>query len=204
MGFREQLAALKEIDIADLELSEVATWPLAARRTVLVLFAALTLLLGYSVLLSPALDALGRAAQEEQRLRDELRTQAPYAAAVPALQDQQALLVERFEALLGQLPTETEVPALLDDISRVGMESGLKFRAIALQPEQLDAYYYTLPIAIEVEGAYHDLGRFMSGLAALSRIVTLHDFSLIPKDEDERLLLKLEARTYRYRGEGTP
>jgi type IV pilus assembly protein PilO len=204
MGFREQLAALKEIDIADLELSEVATWPLAARRTVLVLVAALTLLLGYSMLLSPAFDALGRAAQEEQRLRDELRTQAPYAAAVPALQDQQALLVERFEALLGQLPTETEVPALLDDISRVGMESGLKFRAIALQPEQLDAYYYTLPIAIEVEGAYHDLGRFMSGLAALSRIVTLHDFSLIPKDEDERLLLKLEARTYRYRGEGTP
>jgi type IV pilus assembly protein PilO len=204
MGFREQLAALKEIDIADLELSEVATWPLAARRSVLVLVAALTLLLGYSVLLSPALDALGRAAQEEQRLRDELRTQAPYAAAVPALQDQQALLVERFEALLGQLPTETEVPALLDDISRVGMESGLKFRAIALQPEQLDAYYYTLPIAIEVEGAYHDLGRFMSGLAALSRIVTLHAFSLIPKDEDERLLLKLEARTYRYRGEGTP
>lgn len=204
MGFREQLAALNEIDIADLELSEVATWPLAARRTVLVLVAGLTLLLGYSVLLSPALDALGRAAQEEQRLRDELRTQAPYAAAVPALQDQQALIVERFEALLGQLPTETEVPALLDDISRVGMESGLKFRAIALQPEQLDAYYYTLPIAIEVEGAYHDLGRFMSGLAALSRIVTLHDFSLIPKDEDERLLLKLEARTYRYRGEGTP
>jgi type IV pilus assembly protein PilO len=204
MGFREQLAALKEIDIADLELSEVATWPLAARRSVLVLVAALTLLLGYSMLLSPAFDALGRAAQEEQRLRDELRTQAPYAAAVPALQDQQALLVERFEALLGQLPTETEVPALLDDISRVGMESGLKFRAIALQPEQLDAYYYTLPIAIEVEGAYHDLGRFMSGLAALSRIVTLHAFSLIPKDEDERLLLKLEARTYRYRGEGTP
>ena len=128
MGFREQLAALKEIDIADLELSEVATWPLAARRTVLVLVAALTFLLGYSMLLSPAFDALGRAAQEEQRLRDELRTQAPYSAVLlsPALQDQQALLVERFEALLGQLPTETEVPALLDDISRVGMESGLK------------------------------------------------------------------------------
>lgn len=204
MGFREQLAALNEIDIADLDVSEVAAWPLAARRAVLGVVAALTLLLGYSLVLRPAFDALDRATGEEQRLRDELQTQAPFAAAVPALQAQQALIVERFEALLGQLPTETEVPALLDDISRVGMESGLKFRAIALQPEQLEPYYATLPIAIEVEGDYHDLGRFMSGLAGLSRIVTLHDFSLTPKDGDGPLLLKLEARTYRYRGEGAP
>jgi Tfp pilus assembly protein PilO len=185
MGLRERLAALNEIDLADLDVAEVAAWPLAARRAALTLVAGLTLLLGYGFVLTPAFDALDRAVREEQRLREAIRSQAPFAAAVPALQAQQALIVQRFEALLGQLPTESEVPALLDDISRVGMDSGLKFRAIALQPEALEPYYYALPIAIEVEGAYHDLGRFMSGLARLSRIVTLHDFSLTPKDGEE-------------------
>ena len=204
MGIRDQLQALNEIDVAELDLSEVGLWPAPARWALGGLVLALTLFAGYVLFLAPAHDALAQAQQKEVQLREAIETQAPYAAAVPQLRAQQSEIAERFDRLLRQLPSETEVPALLEDISRVGMESGLRFRAIDLKPAREEPYYDVLPLEIRIEGGYHDLARFLSGISGLSRIVTLHDFSLRPVGASERLLLQLEARTYRYRGEVTP
>ena len=204
MGIRDQLQALNEIDVAELDLSEVGLWPAPARWALGGLVLASTLFAGYVLFLAPAQDVLAQALQKEIQLREAIETQAPYAAAVPQLRAQQREIAKRFDRLLRQLPSETEVPALLEDISRVGMESGLRFRAIDLRPAREEAYYDVLPLEIRIEGGYHDLARFLSGISGLSRIVTLHDFSLRPVGSSERLLLQLEARTYRYRGEVTP
>ena len=204
MGLREQLQGLNEIDVAELDLSEVGLWPASARWALGGLVLALTLFAGYVLFLAPVREALAQVEREEVRLREAIETQAPYAAAVPQLRAQQEAIAERFERLLRQLPSETEVPALLEDISRVGTESGLRFRAIDLKAAQQESYYDILPLELRLEGGYHDLARFLSGISGLSRIVTLHDFSLRPEGSGDLLLLQLEARTYRYRGEAEP
>jgi type IV pilus assembly protein PilO len=204
MGLREQLQALNEIDVAELDLSELGLWPAPARWALGGLVLALTLFAGYVLLLAPAQDVLAQAQRQEVQLREAIETQAPYAAAVPQLRAQQREIAERFDRLLRQLPSETEVPALLEDISRAGTDSGLRFRAIDLKPAREEAYYDVLPLEIRIEGGYHDLARFISGISGLSRIVTLHDFSLRPGGSNDVLQLQLEARTYRYRGEVEP
>jgi type IV pilus assembly protein PilO len=204
MGLREQLQALNEIDVAELDLSELGLWPAPARWALGVFLFALTLFAGYVLFLAPARESLAQLERKALELREAIETQAPYAAAVPQLRAQQVDIAERFNRLLRQLPSETEVPALLEDISRAGTDSGLRFRAIDLKPARQEPYYDVLPLEIRLEGGYHDLARFISGISGLSRIVTLHDFCLRPGGSNDVLQLQLEARTYRYRGEAEP
>ena len=150
MGIRDQLQALNEIDVAELDLSEVGRWPTPARWALGGLVLALTLFAGYVLFLAPAQEVLAQAQREEVQLREAIETQAPYAAAVPQLRAQQGEIVERLDRLLRQLPSETEVPALLEDISRVGAESGLRFRAIDLKPAREEPYYDVLPLEIRL------------------------------------------------------
>jgi len=117
--------------------------------------------------------------------------------------EQQVLELDgTFGALLKQLPKDAEVPGLLEDISAVAFASGLSINAISLQPEKALDFYIELPISIDVIGDYHGFGAFVSGVAALPRIVTLHDYS-IKQAEDARLNLTIMARTYRYQIEGS-
>ena len=111
-------------------------------------------------------------------------------------------LESRLEALIGQLPSDTEVPGLLEDVTETGLNSGLQIQSIALQSEVAHDYYVELPILIEATGGYHDFAGFVSGVAGLSRIVTLHDFT-IDTDPDGQTLLSLSiiAKTYRYKAE---
>ena len=106
--------------------------------------------------------------------------------------------------LLRQLPSDTEVPGLLEDITRTGLESGLEFEEIKLQPEVVQQFYIELPIQISVVGTYHDLATFVSAVASLPRIVTLHDFDIQAADADSvsKLSMKVLAKTYRYNDEG--
>ncbi len=103
----------------------------------------------------------------------------------------------RFAELLKQLPTDKEVPGLLEDITEIGRSAGLEFDLIALQPEKRGQFYVELPIRILVRGNYHQMGEFVSGVAAIKRIVTLHDFSLKPGG-DNGLTMEISAKTYRY------
>ena len=103
----------------------------------------------------------------------------------------------RFSELLRQLPTAKEVPGLLDDISGIGENSGLNINSIALQAERKAQFYVELPINIQVSGTYHQMGEFVSGVSAIKRIVTLHDYSIRPAGGN-MLNMTISAKTYRY------
>lgn len=110
-----------------------------------------------------------------------------------------------FGALLRQLPSDTEVPGLLEDITRTGLGSGLEFEEIKLQPEVAQQFYIELPINIKVIGGYHDLATFVSGVSSLPRIVTLHDFEILPEKGEaatSKLRMSIVAKTYRYNDKG--
>ena len=103
-----------------------------------------------------------------------------------------------FGALLKQLPSDTEVPGLLEDITRTAIDNELVIESIDLQPERRTEFYVELPIDIVVEGDYHKIGAFVSGVANLSRIVTLHDFEVRPESSVNHLKMNILAKTYRY------
>ena len=107
---------------------------------------------------------------------------------------------ETFGALLRQLPSVTEVPGLLEDITNMALGSGLALQEVKLQPEQQRDFYSELPINIRVSGSYHELASFVSSVASLPRIVTLHDLTIKPIGGDgDQLDMQVVARTYRYR-----
>ena len=108
----------------------------------------------------------------------------------------------QFGALVSQLPSDTEVPGLLEDITNKGLLNGLEIQTIDLLPEMAKEFYIELPISIVAKGSYHDLGAFISGMAGLPRIVTLHDFSITGSASGSGpLSLSLIAKTYRYKDE---
>jgi type IV pilus assembly protein PilO len=109
---------------------------------------------------------------------------------------------DNFGALVSQLPSDTEVPGLLEDISAKGELNGLSSESIDLLDEVREEFYVELPIAIAATGSYHDLGAFISGMAGLPRIVTLHDFDIkMSGDDSSNLSMSIMAKTYRYRDE---
>ena len=139
---------------------------------------------------------LQREIKKETELRQTYKTKAFEVANLAALKKQMADVEERFAAILKQLPTEKEVPGLLEDITNLGTSVGLDIGSIALAQERKEKFYIELPINIVVQGAYHQFGQFVSGVAALSRIVTLHDYTIKPSGES--LNMTISAKTYRY------
>ncbi|EEF24546.1 conserved hypothetical protein, partial [Ricinus communis] len=150
------------------------------------------------------------AESHEADLKREFEDKAYKAANLEALRKQLAEMQASFGALVSQLPSDTEVPGLLEDITNKGVESGLEIKSIKLEPEQTKEFYVELPISIEVTGSYHDFGTFVSGIAGLPRIVTLQNFKIAPanktpggKDADAGpgvLSMSISAKTYRYKG----
>ena len=136
-------------------------------------------------------------------LRSEFEKKAFQAANLEAYRKQMVEMEESFGALVSQLPSDTEVPGLLEDITNKGMVNGLEFDSIELQPEVTREFYVELPIQIVAKGSYHDLGAFVSGMAGLPRIVTLHNFVIRQiNPEGGVLALNITAKTYRYKDEG--
>ncbi|MEH8021743.1 MULTISPECIES: type 4a pilus biogenesis protein PilO [Rheinheimera] len=189
---------LSEIDINDLDLENMGSWPAAAKVIFAALLAIAVIVLSYFLLVDSKIDELSTATNKETELRQVYRTK--YAAAVNLdLYKQQMVEMEQtFSFLLKQLPTTHETPGLLDDITYVGTTSGLTFIRINWEPEIEKEFYTELPIKIEVVGDYHQFGNFVSEVAKLPRIVSLHDFS-ITTEKDERLRFNVVAKTYRYK-----
>ena len=202
MNFAEQLKALNEFDLSDLDMENIGSWPLALKVIVLALLYAAILVAGFFFHVDDLNKRLGAVEQEEQALRQDFEKKAFEAANLEAYKAQLVEMEQRFGALVAQLPSETEVPSLLEDITDKGELNGLSIKRIDLLSEQAQTFYIELPIAIEAVGSYHDLGAFISGMAGLPRIVTLHDFE-ITLDADVAPMLKMSilAKTYRYREE---
>ena len=201
MSFKDSLNELQEIDFADLDIQQIGVWPGSLKTILLVLVLILILALGYFFKIKEMSQQHSVAAKKELKLLEQYESKAFQAANLDAYRQQMIELDETFGALLKQLPKDTEVPGLLEDITEVAYGSGLSMKSISLQPERASEFYIELPIKIDVTGDYHDFGSFVSGVAALPRIVTLHDYS-ITQTNGALLNLVIEAKTYHYKAEG--
>lgn len=200
MKLPDQLQALNEFDLADLDMENIGSWPLVLKGIVLTLLFILLLVAGFYLHVDDLNIQLAVIEQEELTLRRDFETKAFEAANLEAYKAQLVEMERRFGALVAQLPSETEVPGLLDDITEKGELNGLSIQRIDLLDEQAQTFYVELPIAIEATGSYHDLGAFISGMAGLPRIVTLHDFEIAVDSEAMPMLqMSILAKTYRYR-----
>lgn len=195
----ELVRELKNFDWNDLgDPESIGVWPTAVKVVlVLVLFSG-CIGGGYWFLIKNRQAELARVIGAEAGLRTDLESKAVLAANLEAYRAQMVEMNESFGALLSQLPGQTEVPGLLDDITFTGLGSGLQLDAIQLQSEVAQEFYIELPIDVRVTGGYHDFGAFVSGVASLSRIVTLHDFTINAAGNRDELTMQILARTYRY------
>ena len=189
----------------DLELENIGQWPAAAKLLLALFLAVVIAFLGYIGLISDQMKMLERAFSQEVKLKKSYQTKYHVAANLDLFRAQMVEAEDTFANQLRSLPNSHEIPGLLDDITFVGTTSGLDFIKLEWQPEISKEIYIELPIDIEVIGPYHSFGQFVSKIAGLPRIVTLHDFKIsIPQDDDiDTLNLKLQAKTYRYQEEGT-
>jgi type IV pilus assembly protein PilO len=187
----------------NLELDNVANWPPAAKLMLSVFFAVVVLALGYVVMIKDKLNQLENAVNEEQTLKQQYQTKYHIAANLDLFKKQMVEAESMFANQLKSLPESHETPGLLDDITFVGTTSGLDFEHIEWQPEIAKQIYIELPIDMQVIGTYHDFGNFVSKIAGLPRIVTVHDFTIeASKKDSSKLSLSLQAKTYRYREVG--
>lgn len=200
MSFADQIRALNEIDITDLDFENIGSWPMPLKVLVLALLFGLILVASFYFHIEDLQKKLAVVEREEQTLRQDFEKKAFEAANLEAYKAQLVEMEQRFGALVAQLPSKTEVPGLLEDITDKGELNGVSIDRIDLLDEQAQTFYIELPIAIEAQGSYHDLGAFISGMAGLPRIVTLHDFQITAKEVKAPMLkMSILAKTYRYR-----
>ena len=200
MSLADSLKSLNEFDINDLDVNNAGIWPAPIKAIVVLIVFALIGGGGYWFFVKDQYVQLERVEKTEQELRKKYEEKAYQVANLEVFKAQMAEMEETFGALVRQLPSETEVPGLLEDITNTALGNGLALQEVALQPEQRRDFYSELPINIRVSGSYHELASFVSSVASLPRIVTLHDLTIKPTGGDgERLDMQVVARTYRYR-----
>ncbi len=186
----------------NLELENIGQWPPAAKLVLTIFLAIMVMFLGYTALVSSKIDQLKRVKAEEVTLKGSYKSKYHVAANLELFRAQMVEAEEVFAIQLRSLPNSHETPGLLDDITFIGTTSGLEFVKLEWQPEISKEIYIELPIDIEVNGSYHSFGNFVSEIAGLPRIVTLHDFKIdIVQASKDVLNLKLKAKTYRYQGQ---
>jgi len=185
------------MNINELDLADVARWPAAARAVVILFLMGGVIFLGYWFHTKDQLVDLESAENKEEGLKIIFETKARQAANLEAYEKQLEEMRESFGAMLRQLPNQTEVADLLVDVSQTGLASGLEFELFQPRAEAPREFYAELPISIRVIGGYHEFGDFISGVAALPRIVTIHDVN-ISRTGNGKLGMNLTAKTYRY------
>lgn len=193
------LQDLQNFNINDVDFNNMGSWPLPVKLIVLAVVFAGTLLGGYKYLVEERITMLDRVTAEEQELRGEFSRKQARAANLEAYKAQLEEMRRSFGAMLRQLPGETEVPNLLIDISQAGLAAGLDQERFVPQPESAKEFYAELPIQIRLKGSFHQFGEFASSVAALPRIVTLHNISITKSGESpSNLTMDVVAKTYRY------
>jgi len=195
---------LKEFwdQLRNLDPNDPGRWPFGIRIGTAILLFVIAASFGYYYFVwKSQRPLLLEARAKETELWSTLETKARKAANLQAYKDQLAEMEKSFGAMLRQLPNKTEVPNLLVDISQAGLAAGLEEKLFEPEGEMRKDFYAELPISIRLAGAYHEMGAFASAVAALPRIVTLHDIEITPDGKDSTsgdLTLNVTAKTYRY------
>ncbi|MES9941624.1 MAG: type 4a pilus biogenesis protein PilO [Candidatus Thiodiazotropha sp. 6PLUC2] len=188
-------------DLNELDLNNIGIWPTPVKAVAVVLVAVIVIAAGYYLIIEDQLNGLEAVQSKEQVLRKEFETKQAKASNLDAYRQQLEEMKQSFGTMLRQLPDKTEVAELLVDVSQTGLASGLEFELFKPLAEVPREFYAELPIQIVVNGKYHEFGNFISGLAALPRIVTIHDIKIKrgnAKSSNTELVLQATAKTYRY------
>lgn len=203
---------MMHFNVSELTLDNIGKWPAPVKIAVAALAALFVFTVCYFALIKPNIEQYNMLVAQEETLKQQFEEKQQLAANVEGYKSQLNMMEERFGNMLKQLPAQNEMPGLLEDISKTGVASGLRFELFAPMPEVLHDFYVELPINITVVGTYHELAVFLSRIAQMSRIVTLHDFEITSKmddktpdsrqkndNKDDLLTMKIMAKIYRYR-----
>ena len=188
-------------ELKSLDVNDVGRWPLAFRAAVIgIVFVAVTAMGIWFMIIQDKKPLLERAKQEEQELWLTFENKQRKAANYDAYKAQLAQIEQSFGTMLRQLPGETEIPSLIVDISQTGIAAGLQEKLFQPQSEIPRDFYAEKPIKIQLSGGYHEIANFVSGVASLPRIVTLHNITITPEQGGsyDQLSLEVTAQTYRY------
>jgi type IV pilus assembly protein PilO len=194
-------------ELQSLDVNDIGRWPLGFRAAVIALvFVAVTFAGIWFTIVKDKAPVLQRAEAEEQELRVTFENKQRKAANYDAYKTQLAQIEQSFGTMLRQLPGETEIPSLIVDISQTGLAAGLQEKLFQPQAEVPRDFYAEKPIKIQLSGGYHEMANFVSGIAALPRIVTLHDINSTSEQKNsfDSLSLEVTAKTYRYIEEADP
>jgi type IV pilus assembly protein PilO len=208
MTFQEFADGFRRFDYNNPDFENMGSWPFGLKLVMLVILAGLIVFGFYWFAIKDSYAQLDRDMAREPSLKQEYQSKAFRVANLDSFKAQLAEMEESFGALLSQLPDETEMPGLLDDISTTGTQSGLEIDRITPNSDVVREFYIETPIAIQVRGTYHEMGTFVSAMSAIPRIVTLHDFTLNASNSrrgdsseaemESPLSMTINARTYRY------
>ncbi|KTD67118.1 Tfp pilus assembly protein PilO [Legionella steelei] len=197
---------MNSINLNELTLDNVGQWPPVVKMCVFLGVSILIIALGYWLIIQDNFTQFNKLKGQEATLKTDFESKQRQLYNLPAYREQLEVMRERFVLMLKQLPEKNEMPGLLEEISKTGVASGLRFELFAPQPEVMHDFYVELPIKISVVGTYFQLAMFISRVAQMNRIVTLHDFSIegvSSKDHKEvsedELDMSITAKIYRYR-----
>lgn len=189
-------------EFKNLDFNDVGNWPLTVKIVAVILLCGATLFAGYWFHTRHQMTELERIQQKEDELLQAFTAKQHRAVNLEAYKAQMAEMERSYDTMLRQLPSKTEVAELLVDVSQAGLANGLEFDLFKPAGERPAEFYAELPISIKVTGTYHDFGSFVSDVAALPRIVTLHDITITPGKGEAPLVMDATAKTYRYFEEG--
>ncbi len=185
-------------DLKNIDPQDISSWPLPIKIVGIVAVCGLLLFLGYYFLIADELASLEQEQVKEEGLKKTYSEKITLAINLPAYKQQMEDMHQQFGTLLRQLPNKTEVPNLLVDITQAGLGRGLAFVLFKPEKEKPLEFYAELPINIKVTGGYHEMGQFVSDLAALPRIVTIGSIDITADPKTSTLNMSAVARTFRY------
>lgn len=182
----------------DVDFDNVGGWPKVVKVFFALVVMAFVFIGSYFLLIADAKNELDKMQVQEEKLKASFKNKYQLAANLAHYREQLALMEVQFAELLKMLPSENEMPGLIDDVTFVATDAGLKIQSLEWGGELQQDFYIEFPIKILVSGDYHELGAFVSGVAKLPRIVSLHDFTL-KKNGDSGLEMQMLAKTYRFK-----
>ncbi|WP_320821883.1 type 4a pilus biogenesis protein PilO [Reinekea sp.] len=201
-GFKQE-----NFDYQNPDFNNMGSWPLAIKVATLVLISVLIVFGFYWFAVKDSKVRYQSSMAKEPTLKQQYQNKSFQVANLDAYKLQLIEMEESFGALLAQLPDDSEMPGLLDDISTTGTQSGLEIDKITPSADMAQEFYIETPIGITVRGSFHEMGNFVSSMSAIPRIVTLHDFSIkgtgnrVSAESEAPLIMTIQAKTYRYQGD---
>ena len=185
-------------DLNELDFNDIGVWPAPVKIAMIIIIFVLISVGGYVYFIADSIAVLDTSRNKETELKVQFEMKAALASNLEAYKQQMVELEGLLQAQLRQLPNKNEVAGLLDDISFIAMDNGLKLLRINWEPEIQHEFSTELPMRIELSGSYSQLGKFSSDVAALPRIVVLDSFTTVREKESGDLLMSMLAKTYRY------